>query len=620
MGPVDIAQLLRLRTWRALDIDDTGRVLAANDDGGSLQLVEIEPDGTSRQLTALPGPCTGRWLPGVRVVVVQHDSGGDENGQLSLLDPDSPAGLPAGLGDLEPLVHAPGVKHTLLDVRPGRVVYSTNRRNRVDFDIVALDVATGAETVLYDGGGNVEFVSVDHRAGADPAVAAGAVIGLVARRPISTQLLLAVAGGPVRPLTDPDLAARHEHAHLGCDGASLIVTTDRGRAFTGIARLDPGSGKWTWLITDDACDLAAWPSPDGRRLLVEALVDGESRLALHDAGTGVLLRPIPLPGQGTAAAGVATVTDPVWSPDGARIVLSFSTPVLPGDVLVVDAASGEVTTLASSAAGLAPPTLTSHRVPTPDGEQVPCFRFAPTGDGEMAGSAVVVIHGGPEAQAVRTFSPVITALTAGHTVLVPNVRGSSGYGRRWTSLDDVRLRLDSVADLAALHAWLPEIGVDPSRVALWGGSYGGYMVLAGLTMQPGLWAAGVDIVGIGSLVTFLENTSSYRLASREREYGTLAQDREFLEQASPLTHLDALSSPLFVIHGANDPRVPLSETEQLVELVRARGIECELHVYADEGHGLARRVNRLDAYPRAMRFIDRHLARPEAGGAGSPGF
>lgn len=607
---VDITQLLELRTWRALDVDDTGRVLAANDDGGSLQLIELDPDGTSTTLTALPGPCTGRWLPGGRRVVVEHDSGGDENGQLSLLDPDATAGRPAGLNDLQPLVHAPGVKHTLLDVGPGRIVYSTNRRNRVDFDVVSLEVGTGAETVLYDGGGNVESVAV----GAD---GAAAVVGLVGRRPISTRLLLAVPGEPVRPLTDPDLAARHEHAHPTPDGTAVIVTTDRGRDFTGVARLDLDTGDWTWLVTDDTCDLAAWPSPDGRRLLVEASVDGESRLALHDARTGELLHPVPLPGQGTAAAGVAPMTEPVWSPDGARIVLSFSSPVLPGDVLAVQTASGAVTTLAGSAAGLASPELTSHRVVTPDGEQVPCFRFAPTAPAPgptaadaVAGSAVVVIHGGPESQAYRTFSPVVTALTAaGHTVLVPNVRGSSGYGRRWTSLDDGRLRLDSVADLAALHAWLPTIGVDPARTALWGGSYGGYLVLAGLTMQPALWAAGVDIVGISSLVTFLEHTSPYRLASREREYGSIAEDREFLEQASPLTHLDALRSPLFVIHGANDPRVPLSETEQLVERVRARGIECDLHVYADEGHGLARRVNRLDAYPRALAFLARHLAR-----------
>ena len=133
------------------------------------------------------------------------------------------------------------------------------------------------------------------------------------------------------------------------------------------------------------------------------------------------------------------------------------------------------------------------------------------------------------------------------------------------------------------------------------------MVLAGLAFQPDLWAAGVDIVGISSLVTFLENTSSYRRAQREREYGTLEQDREFLESISPLHKVDQIRAPLFVIHGANDPRVPLQEAEQLVTALRERGVPCQLLVYDDEGHGLAKRTNRLDAYPRAIAFLRAHL-------------
>jgi dipeptidyl aminopeptidase/acylaminoacyl peptidase len=249
-----------------------------------------------------------------------------------------------------------------------------------------------------------------------------------------------------------------------------------------------------------------------------------------------------------------------------------------------------------------------HRVPTPDGQQVPCLVYRGTADGALAGSAVLVVHGGPEAQARQNFNPFVQALAAaGHTVVVPNVRGSTGYGKRWYSADDVRRRLDSVADLAAIHAWLPSLGVDPARAALWGASYGGYMVLAGLAFQPELWAAGVDIVGISSLVTFLENTSAYRRAYREREYGTLAADREFLHEASPLTRIDQLRAPLFIIHGANDPRVPLSEAEQIHAALTARGQECELLVYGNEGHGLAQRSNREDAVPKAIAFLARHL-------------
>jgi dipeptidyl aminopeptidase/acylaminoacyl peptidase len=242
---------------------------------------------------------------------------------------------------------------------------------------------------------------------------------------------------------------------------------------------------------------------------------------------------------------------------------------------------------------------------------VPCFRYAAAPDestNSVAGASVVHIHGGPEGEAQRLFSPVLQALAlAGFDVLVPNVRGSAGYGKRWISLDDVDKRLDSVDDLAALHAWLPSVGLDPARSALWGGSYGGYMVLAGVSMQPDLWAAGVDIVGMSSLVTFLENTSEYRRAYREREYGSLEHDRDLLVKASPITYLEQMVAPLFVIHGANDPRVPLSEAEQIKAALDAKGVPCELRVYDDEGHGLAKRANRLDAYPAAIDFLRTRL-------------
>jgi len=160
----------------------------------------------------------------------------------------------------------------------------------------------------------------------------------------------------------------------------------------------------------------------------------------------------------------------------------------------------------------------------------------------------------------------------------------------------------------AIRDWLPTLGLGQDRIALYGGSYGGYMVLAGLAFHPGLWAAGVDIVGVSSLVTFLQNTSAYRRAYREREYGRLVEDRAFLDSASPFNFIDRITVPLFVIHGANDPRVPLSEAEQVVAAVRASGQEVDFLVYDDEGHGLAKRANQLDAYPKALAFLDRVLA------------
>jgi dipeptidyl aminopeptidase/acylaminoacyl peptidase len=166
-----------------------------------------------------------------------------------------------------------------------------------------------------------------------------------------------------------------------------------------------------------------------------------------------------------------------------------------------------------------------------------------------------------------------------------------------------------VRDLVAMHDWLAEEPrVDAARTVLYGGSYGGYMVLAGLAFFPDRFAAGIEVVGISSLVTFLENTAEWRRAAREREYGSLERDREFLEEASPLSRVEQIRAPLFVIHGANDPRVPLGEAEQIHRVLTERGVPCELLVYEDEGHGLQKLPNRVDAYTRAVAWLEDVLA------------
>ncbi len=193
----------------------------------------------------------------------------------------------------------------------------------------------------------------------------------------------------------------------------------------------------------------------------------------------------------------------------------------------------------------------------------------------------------------------------GYAVVAPNVRGSSGYGKKYLALDDIKNRMNSVKDLEYLHKFLEQDNrIDGDKVALMGSSYGGYMTLAGLTFHPELWAAGVDVVGFSNLVSFLENTSSYRRAVREAEYGYLATDRKFLESISPLNFIENIKAPLLIIHGANDPRVPLSEAEQIYNKLKKSGKKVELLVYQDEGHGLKKLKNRLDAYPKIVDFLD----------------
>ena len=598
--------LLRTPVVAARDVDDEGRILLGSDEAGTMQLYEAGLDGSWRRLTGLDGTATGRYLPRSRTVVVEHDAGGNERAQLSLLDADAPersdaSGAPA-LPELRPFVHDPRWIHRLAGVQPGRVLYLTNRRNGVDFDLVSRAVDTGEERVLYDGGGYV----MEAEASPD-----GRWVALT--RPNapanSAQLVLvSTLDAQVEELTSWDAPDYLRTPSWLPDSSGFLLSTNAGREMTAVVRFDLATRSWTCVVADEAHDLIGWASPDGDHLLVSTNDDGAVAVAVHRLADGTHLRDIDLPAGGCAA--LHRFPDPVWSGTGSALALTFSGPVEAPYAVRYDLGSGDLTPVrlpdsAASPAGLVEPT--SYRVPTSDGEQIPTFVFRPADGGD--GSAVLVVHGGPESQSVRQWHPVVAGLVAqGHTVVVPNVRGSTGYGKRWYALDDVRLRLDSVADLAALHDWLPDIGLDPDRAALYGGSYGGYMVLAGLAFQPERWAAGVNIVGMASLVTFLENTSSYRRSHREREYGTLAEDREFLREASPLTRVDAIRAPLFVIHGANDPRVPLSEAEQIVAALGARDIPCELRVYDDEGHGLAKRANQVDAYPAALAFLATHLA------------
>jgi dipeptidyl aminopeptidase/acylaminoacyl peptidase len=305
------------------------------------------------------------------------------------------------------------------------------------------------------------------------------------------------------------------------------------------------------------------------------------------------------------------VEDLSVAPGGKLVSFTLSGPTRPPDVWVADVGTGEARQVTrSSTAGIDPATFvepTLDRIESHDGLAVPVLTYRPPDVDEPP--VLAWVHGGPESQTRPAFNALFQHWVAcGWAVVAPNVRGSTGYGRTYVHLDDVDKRLNSVRDLAGLHDWMAtQPDLDETRAALYGGSYGGYMVLAGLAFQPERWAAGVEIVGISHLVTFLENTSDWRRAFREREYGSLEHDRDLLLEASPITHVDAMRAPLFIIHGANDPRVPLSEAEQIHRVLSERGIRTELLVYDDEGHGLSKLANRLDAYPRAVAFLQEVL-------------
>jgi dipeptidyl aminopeptidase/acylaminoacyl peptidase len=205
-----------------------------------------------------------------------------------------------------------------------------------------------------------------------------------------------------------------------------------------------------------------------------------------------------------------------------------------------------------------------------------------------------------------SFSPVIQFfVSGGFAVVTPNIRGSTGYGKTYLNLDNVEKRLDSIMDIKylAMHLRTQDRDIDTDRLVIYGGSYGGFAVLSSITEHPDIWKAAVDIVGISNFVTFLQNTAAWRRAIREAEYGSLEHDMETLVKISPIHKVDRIKCPLFIIQGDNDERVPLSESLQIYESVKQRGIETKMLRFADEGHGLAKLENRISAYTEVLQWL-----------------
>lgn len=299
-----------------------------------------------------------------------------------------------------------------------------------------------------------------------------------------------------------------------------------------------------------------------------------------------------------------------WSPDGQFLVYFINSEVK-GNSLYLWSRENNQSKLLVKAKQAVPADVLVEAKPVSfrsfDDLEIPAFLYeTKTALDNKKVPIVAYIHGGPEDQ----FRPVMNSsiqflLNRGYSVIAPNIRGSAGYGKRFMALDDKRERVNAIKDLGYLHNFILSLpNIDQKRIFLMGGSYGGYMTLAGLAFQPQLWSGGVSLAGISNFVTFLKNTASHRRYLREAEYGSLENDSEFLQSISPLNFVENIKSPLFLVHGANDPRVPLTEAEQIYNQLKERGVRTELLVYLDEGHSIAKLKNREDAYSKIVVFLD----------------
>jgi len=477
-----------------------------------------------------------------------------------------------------------------------RLAYSSTERNGKDTDVWVLDLDGGAKKAVVTEGGSwaaTDFSPDGRKLLVQKFVSINESHPGVVDLDSGKLTLFPVDGGK----------AAFGAFRFAPDGSGAYFVSDEKSEFRTLRFHDFKTGKVVPLSAGIAWDVEDFAlSADGRRVAFVSNEDGFGVLHLLDAATR---KELPLP---ALPKGVIGGLD--FSPDGRRLAFSLNSATSPSDVYAIDLGAGASSAAAVErwtesevggldAAAFSAPELV--RFPTfdkADGKPrtIPAFYYRPKAKDGAKAPVVIQIHGGPESQARPVFSAEIQYLVdrLGVAVLVPNVRGSAGYGKRYLQLDDGTRREDSVKDIGALLDWIarqPEL--DASRVGVYGGSYGGYMVLASMTHYNDRLRAGVDIVGISNFVTFLTNTESYRRDLRRAEYGDErdAQMRAFLEKISPTANAKNITIPLFVAQGANDPRVPASEAAQIVRTVRGNGGDVWFVEFKDEGHGFRKKPN-----------------------------
>lgn len=525
-----------------------------------------------------------------------RDRGGDENAQLYLHD------LQTRTTRL--LTDGKSRHGGALWSRDGRyLAFQSNARNGINQDVYVLEVATAAPPRLVVSSQGQTWQPLDWSPD-------GTRLLLLDYRSVTDADLYAadIAKGSTTRLSLPKSGIGS--ARFSADGRGVWFSADLGEEFLQLRYLDLAETKPRTLTADLPWDIDDFEvDPNGRYIAYVANVDGYSRLELRDLGSNTTRRPNGLP------AGL--ISNLRFDARGTRLGLSIESATSPRDAWSYDIDKDIALRWTRSESGAVDPERWQAaelvRYPTWDRvgkqpRQIPAFVYTP----RVAGPHPVVIdiHGGPEGQSRPGYSPYIQYLVneLGYAVIQPNVRGSTGYGRTYTQLDNGRLREDSVRDIGALLVWIAaQPQFDAKRVVVMGGSYGGYMVLASLVHYGDRLRGGIDVVGISNFVTFLNNTSGYRRDLRRAEYGDERDPsmRAFLQRISPLNRADTIRKPLLVVQGLNDPRVPASESAQLVARVRGSGGEVWYLAAKDEGHGFRKKANRDFYLKTAATFLEK---------------
>ena len=587
--PEDVgAAVQRYQNYREARFQDwlaDGTMLITTRFGTTSQVHHVAaPRHARTQLTFHEEPVAeAQAIPGGERFLYRRDTGGDEWFQLYVRDV-------AGAEAIQ--LTEPGTRNQSAVVsKDGRlVVWSRAMRGSADYAIMTANPSDPqSRRVAWQGTGSVgpTDISADGR-------------HVLVSRNLSNRenrlLVLDLETGETRELGwSAATPARYDEPRFARDGRSVIAITDAGSDVSRLMEFDLDTGRSRSISPESRWGIEDYDLSDDGRLLAFAFnEEGYSRVVVQDF---VTRRALPQPE--SLDRGVLTGLE--FSPDGTRLAIGLSTPTYAGDVFAFNLADGAIERWTSSEMGalqrsqLAEPRLI--RFDSFDGLSVPAFVYRPRNIAADTRTPVIIdIHGGPESQTRPLWNPGAQyfAEMLGATIILPNVRGSEGYGTRYLNLDNGERREDSVRDIGALLDWIAtQPDLDPARVAVYGQSYGGYMSLASMVHFSDRLVGGVERYGISNWTSFLQNTEAYRRDNRRAEYGDerVPTMRAVFDRISPLNNVGRITKPMLVMQGANDPRVPQSESDQVVRELRANGIEAWYVLFADEGHGFQKKHN-----------------------------
>jgi dipeptidyl aminopeptidase/acylaminoacyl peptidase len=422
----------------------------------------------------------------------------------------------------------------------------------------------------------------------------------------SNIFVIDIATGKSTLLTPHDGEHLYAAKEFSPDGKRLLITSNAANGYENVGLLDIASRKIDWL-TQDKWEIEGGNfSLDGKSVNWTANVDGNIDIYLHDLGSSKTSS-LPLP-KGVNTLGGA---ESAFARDGSRLLYYHNGPTSPNDVWVYTLADGNSRQVTNSlVAGMRSEDMVEPflvHYPSRDGKwTISAFVYVPYNMARSGqNAAVVYVHGGPTSQTVNSFSRIIQHMVnQGYMVIAPNYRGSTGYGKEFQHANLFDMGGGDLQDVLAAADWIKQTGyLDPKKIALMGGSYGGYMTMMGVTKAPDMWAAGVPIVPFVNYFTEIANEDP---VLREMDLATMGdpeKNKDLFHDRSPIFFVDQIKAPLLLLAGGNDPRCPKEEAQQVVDSVKKGGGVVEYKVYENEGHGFARVENQIDAYRRVSDFL-----------------